>query len=219
MKMTNLLKIVFLFLIVFFHTKANGQHNFKEGYIIDLKSDTIKGEIKYRKWDIMPKRIEFRKGGEAVSVFYGPADIKGFSVSGNNYLGVIASLEKSSCKIHELDYKADFKLVVDTVFLEEIAGGSKPVYYHKDYKGKLNFFIASDTGIAPLLYKIYRQEDIDYGRQMTTVAKDERYKAHLYAYLQDCPAIGNSIRKMNYELRDFLRLLDEYHSCKKSDRN
>lgn len=215
MKPAILLKIYFIFLITFFQTKVIGQQNFREGYIIDLKSDTVRGEIKYHKWSITPNRIEFRKDAGAGSVFYRPNDIKGFGVSGKNYIGIITLVEKSPHKIHELNYEWGFKLVIDTVFLEDIAGGSKPVYYHKDYKGKVNFFIMSDSGIAPLLYKMYRSEESDYSRPITAMVKDENYKRYLYAYLHDCPAIEIRIRKMKYELKDFLRLIEEYHNCTK----
>ncbi len=209
MKKTILLKFACLFLSILFYIVAGSQQNFQSGYIVDLKADTIIGQINYRNWENNPRRIEFRKGTTLESVFYNPTDIKAFGVADEKYLSEIVTVDKSPYKINELDNSGEFKLVKDTVFLEILSEGSKPVYYLKDREGKVNFLIRGDNGVEPLYYKEY----LDNTNGITVQMKNENYKTRLKLYWQECPALGRKIEMMSYTLNDMQKLIKEYYIC------
>jgi len=210
MRKTNLLKITCLLLIVLFQKNAECQQNFKDGYVVNLNNDTVKGQINYRNWDKNPTRVEFRKDAAAKAVYYKPIEINAFNVAEENYISAIVSVEKSPYKTNELSNSADFEFVKDTVFLEVLATGNKPIYYLKDNDGKINFFIRGDNGIEILLYKEYINETDG----IRTINTNEGYKERLRIYLNECPGVEKKIQRMSYTLNSMQDLLIGYYVCK-----
>ena len=57
--MTHFNKLVLFFLLFPFFT--NAQSNYKPGYLVTIKGDTLHGLIDYRQWDNNPGAVAFKK--------------------------------------------------------------------------------------------------------------------------------------------------------------
>src|SRR6201999_1234299 len=75
------LTLTFIFLLLI---GANAQSNYKPGYIIDLKGDTIKGYINYHEWDENPGMVSFKNTTGNVQE-YNPQTCGSFAVTGFEY--------------------------------------------------------------------------------------------------------------------------------------
>ena len=56
------------------------QSNYKPGYVVTSKGDTVKGLVDYQEWDANPETISFKKTIDAQSVKYGVNDISFFNI-------------------------------------------------------------------------------------------------------------------------------------------
>src|SRR5579872_618234 len=76
--MKNIYYLAALILLIPFVSSA--QSNYKPGYVVNLKGDTLRGFIDYQEWDANPEVITFRKASDGQSTKYGVNDISSFSV-------------------------------------------------------------------------------------------------------------------------------------------
>jgi len=71
-----------LLCVVLLPTLSYAQSNYKAGYVVDLKGDTLKGFIDYREWQSNPNSINFKTSiADAKPHQYTPADITFFSIN------------------------------------------------------------------------------------------------------------------------------------------
>ncbi|MCW3117648.1 MAG: hypothetical protein JWM28_1730 [Chitinophagaceae bacterium] len=204
-----LLKIICLVSITLFQKNARSQQNFQNAYVVNINQDTIRGEIDYRYWEKTPRRIEFKKENSENKIFYKPDEITAFHVANQNYVSAIVSLEKSSQRINELDNSPDFIFSKDTVFLEALVTGNKPLYYLKDFNEKESFFIKGESGYELLRYKEYLKT-VD---GISMLVKNEGYKNSLKVYLQECAGLYRKIERMSYTLKNMQNLFRDYYTC------
>jgi hypothetical protein len=61
------------------------QSNYKPGYVVTLKGDTLTGLIDYREWNNNPKNIRFKNSHDNVPVNYSTGDSHAFAVTGREY--------------------------------------------------------------------------------------------------------------------------------------
>lgn len=186
-----------------------GQENFKSGYIIDQKGDTIKGLIDYRNWGVNPKMIIFKKSMEDQNISYSPLDIKKFGVESEIYEGAIVNIDKSSIVTENLSKKAEIEYQRDTIFLQTLIGGEKNLFFYRDFNKKTYFIIKQGDTFDYLVYKIY--EKVVNGSP--SIAYNKRYIGQLTVYLQDCPKIKDKIAKTSYTQKGLISLFNEYNKC------
>src|SRR5579863_3363614 len=80
----NLFKLVLCILL--FPVWASAQSNYKAGYIVDLKGDTVKGLIDYREWDKNPVEVRFKtKADNTEPEKISPTSVLAFGVTGLEY--------------------------------------------------------------------------------------------------------------------------------------
>ena len=113
--MKTLILILFIFLLPFL---ASSQTNFKPGYVINLKGDTIKGYIDYRGWDSSPTSISFKSNlNDKDVVAYTINDINYFDVTDiESYQKFNATISLDVTDIDKLGYDKDSTFKVETVF-------------------------------------------------------------------------------------------------------
>src|ERR1700744_1323148 len=76
--------IVLALLILPFSSYA--QSNYKPGYVVTLKGDTLHGFIDYHEWDRNPKNISFKKDKDAGTVEkFSASNTAAFSITGMEY--------------------------------------------------------------------------------------------------------------------------------------
>src|ERR1700760_4607439 len=83
------------------------QSNYKTGYVLTLKGDTIHGFINYKEWDNNPTSISFKKSLNDNKVeHYTVDDITCFSLPGNasyqKFTGSISTAETNLARVGNL---------------------------------------------------------------------------------------------------------------------
>lgn len=147
--------LVLLLLAILLPKNTYGRSEFIPGYIIDLHNDTIHGLVKNEKWFANPNKIAFKLSAKRTTTYYNPTDIIGFGFLDQLYVGAIVQKEVSPFWDSELQKDPGLHLVTDTVFLQTLIGGKKPLFYFKDDNEKEHFYIREDSTYKLLIHKIY----------------------------------------------------------------
>jgi hypothetical protein len=149
---------IILFLSVFIPLLSIAQSNYKPGYVVTTKGDTLKGFIDYREWDINPRSINFKSNGSSDAKSLTPADITFFNVntfeSYQKYSGKISRDETAENRVLG---GRDTSFFTDNVFLRVLQQGKvinlfsyidaiKPRYFYSD---------PTDNIAHELVYRIY----------------------------------------------------------------
>lgn len=144
MKITSTLLITFLILPFYLHA----QSNFKPGYVVTLKGDTLKGTIDQKEWVENPDRINFKQERQADAKRYTPADILGFGVTGQDYFRSFTGLiSKGAVDLADLSSGIDSSTVQSTLFLRIVAEGKKLMLYSYRDKIKDRYFISEGSAL------------------------------------------------------------------------
>ncbi|MBD1364714.1 hypothetical protein IDJ77_12915 [Mucilaginibacter sp. ZT4R22] len=204
------MKYFYLLLLLIFTSSAAtyAQSNFKPGYIVDLKGDTIRGSVDSREWDINPATVIFRSANDNQEKTYAVADIKAFGVAGNAYF------EKVEVPV-SLDYvdvtKASALLkdtsVVRTVFLKVLTTGNVANLYSYTDLIKTRYFLQDNAAkhAEELVYHVYTDQNVSFLKKVT------RYKTQLQYLAQnakmDNASLTNKIQNAQYEQNDLVGIV------------
>jgi len=163
--------------IVLFSIYANAQSNFKPGYIVDLKGDTVKGAVDYREWDSNPSAVKFRKtGGEAENIT--SSDVLAFGIDGLDYYeSYNLRISQGQTNVSNLSIGVDTTYKVAHVFLQRVAAGKHvSLYSYRDHI-KNRFFVRENAEKQPveLVYRVY----LDRANETQSV-EQKKYQNQLY---------------------------------------
>lgn len=173
-----------IILLIPFLCKA--QSNYKPGYIVNLKGDTIHGFIDYREWDTSPAFIKFKASAESKITKLSPHDINIISISKNaeyqRYAGRITTDPTNTDIMIE---ERDTTFRTDTVFLELIQRGKNLALYSYSDNIKTRYFIGEQPDYTPveLIYRLYYDFDKASHLSGRTVNEDT-YLKQLFALAQ-----------------------------------
>src|SRR5689334_16185743 len=84
-----------LFCAVLLPALSFAQSNYKPGYVVNTKGDTLRGYINYREWGVNPDAIEFKSSlSDKDSKTFTPSDISCFNITGldayQHYSGLLS---------------------------------------------------------------------------------------------------------------------------------
>jgi hypothetical protein len=189
-------------------TKVFGQANYQQGYVVNLKGDTLKGFIDYRKWDKNPTEIRFKSAEQDKYVTYDLANTSAFGVMDSHYIRATTAIDTSSANINQLTYLTEPEIKMQTMFLLRLVDGSKSLLYYKDDNAKVNFFIKNgENEYSFLLYKQFFK-DRDGAK---VIAANKKYLSQLTAYLTDCPSIASKLNNVSYNRSSLVSLFEDYY--------
>jgi len=78
-----------ILLLLFLPLFSLAQSNYKPGYVITVKGDTVHGFIDYKEWDKNPKNISFKNAlNDSVAENFTSKNASGFAVTGSEYFKV-----------------------------------------------------------------------------------------------------------------------------------
>ena len=79
----------YLYLFAFFLSvslSSFAQSNYKPGYVVDLKNDTLKGFIDYQEWEINPKEFTFKSNlNQSEPQIFSIDNANAFGITGAEY--------------------------------------------------------------------------------------------------------------------------------------
>jgi hypothetical protein len=188
------------------------QSNFKPGYIVGLKSDTVKGLVDAREWDINPDMVVFKPNAEGQAITYTVNDIKGFGVFKN------ADFEKMELPI-SVDYidigkasvHARQKTELRTVLLKVVTTGNVLNLYSYTDLIKTRFIVLekANNHVQELIYHVYTDENVSFVKWISQFRDQLLYladsakvdnpslKAKIESSRYDQIEIGNIVRAIN----------------------
>ena len=189
---------------------AFGQQNYQPAKVITLADDTLRGYINYRSWDQNPRTVSFKPDLQAPEQHFRALDIKGFSVSSEQYAGARISVENSSQELNNLTTTATPSYRADTVFLRTLVAGPKSLYECKDANGYHFFYVRQDGGRYDLLvFKRYKAP----GDGAPVVQLNNTFRDQLARYLADCPSIEPKLKAITYTASALQRAFASYYAC------
>ncbi len=149
-----------LLLITLFPFLAFSQINFKPGYVINLKGDTLKGYIDYRGWDANPNSISFKANSTQKEVReYTVNDINYFNISDiESYQKFKAKISTDITNIDKLGYDKDTSFIDGTVFFKVLQKGKNLALYSYTDNIKTRYFFGENPDFNPieLTYRVYK---------------------------------------------------------------
>jgi hypothetical protein len=135
---------------------SSAQSNYKSGYIVTLKGDTINGFVNYKEWDRNPKKIIFKESRESEKKEYSCKNIKAFTIKGyESFKREIIGISQDEVETSRLVASIDSTKIIDTVFLRLIATGNKVCLYSYTDQIKQRFYIDNHGQVDELTYHIY----------------------------------------------------------------
>jgi len=195
---------------------AFAQSNYKPGYVVDLKGDTLKGFIDYREWNKNPKQFSFKNSSGNTQVF-NIQNATAFTITGLEYYERhIVSISTDPTDLNMLMHQVDTSFVSDTVFLKILQRGRyvSLYYYNDDIKSR---FYLSETGDPrqpeELGYHFYYNND-----ESNTIKYIRRYRTQLQ-YVAQKNNVSNkdlesSIQQSKYDANDLESIVSKINGDK-----
>lgn len=141
-------RYILFFITVLTWFNASAQNNFKPGYVINLKGDTIKGTIDQKEWGENPDHVSFKQNDATAIIRYSPSDILAFAVTGQDYfIKYDGMISKGAVDLADLSSGIDSSTVQSTVFLKTISKGLKITLYSYRDKIKDRYFVAEGNSL------------------------------------------------------------------------
>lgn len=182
------------------------QSNFKPGYVIDLKGDTIKGFIDYQEWEKNPRQVTFKNTG-GTTQRYTAQTSNGFAAAGLEYFEAhTVNISQDEVDLDKLGGILDTTSRVDTVFMKVLIKGRYLSLFSYTDAIKTRYFIMEHGGVQPqeLVYHVYMAQD-------NNVKYVSRYRTQL-AYEAQKNNVNNArlsglISQAKYDMKDLVQVV------------
>ncbi|MBS1531168.1 MAG: hypothetical protein JSU01_12755 [Bacteroidetes bacterium] len=195
---------------------ANAQSNYKPGYVVTSKGDTVKGYIDYQEWELNPETISFRKTENEQTVQYGVNDIVFFTIdkaeSYVKYTGRITMDQTDPNRVIP-DNQRDTSFRTGTVFLKVIEKGPRVILYSYQDDIKVRYFISAAPGAAPkeLIFRVTTSyTEFTYQKQLSAAA---------YQYNELNDALIALISRANYTEDNILEIVGKINHISQAEYN
>lgn len=169
------------------------QKEFKQGFVVTLENDTIRGLVKYRGGE----KVQFMPGNSAEVTKYSPTEIHSFRAEGEPYF---------------VSKELDEEGTVEVVFAELLFRGAANVYFHKGTNRHYYYEIGSEPPLEVTL-KPTRLEDENgapYNQPSKTVGK-------LKVMMSEFPEIFPVVDDIKINRSSIINLAKTYHELNTTD--
>lgn len=221
--------IIFLLISNAFILRA--QEDYRSGFLITNKFDTIRGLIDYN--SNKNYSIKFKLNNSDNITEYKPFEIYGFRfINDKYYISTVVTIQKSYIRKEQITYNIndpmapryiekawydDYGHKNDSVFLEFLIDGKIKIFYYKDVTGLDHYFAKKDND--SLLDLTQDVINIYENGVLFSNAKSESYKGKLLSIMQDCPQLQNEINRTKLDHKSLIKLSKEYHNYVCKDNN
>ncbi|HZX59875.1 MAG TPA: hypothetical protein VFE54_14160, partial [Mucilaginibacter sp.] len=138
-----------LSILVLFPAYLSAQSNYKAGYVVTLKGDTLKGFVDYREWEKNPAKISFKSNTGNIQEF-NKRNALAFAVAGLEYFErSIVVISEDQVEADKLEGKIDSNYRTDTVFLHVLTKGKYLALYSYRDDIKIRFYLAESGQLKP----------------------------------------------------------------------
>jgi hypothetical protein len=204
-----------LLIILLLPVFSFAQSNFKPGYVVTLKGDTIRGLIDYREWSSTPTSIDFKTSATDKVRKYSDQEIRYFNISGlESYVQYTGAISMDITDINLITSERDTSQREATVLFKIMQKGDNVVLYSYTDELKTRFYISEAPYYKPipLVYRIYRNFD---------GIVENTYMKQLYALANKYGVLDNSlqwdIEHMSYNSDAMLKIVSIINHISKTE--
>jgi hypothetical protein len=188
--------IQLLTIILLFSSSLYGQKDYEEGYVVNMRNDTLYGKIKDSKpgpFAVLYKKIRFKEEGALFTKRYTAEKIKGYKAGIRVYESIALEMESRLFRTRYLISPSSPKS-----FLKVVHSG-KLSYYHWEYLDSESKTI----DYIPLFHIDGRDEMVRVTQGILGLKREA-----LSEYFNDCPTLVQKIQKR--EIRTPEEVIDLY---------
>ena len=219
--MKHIYKIILITLLLPLVSAA--QSDYKPGYIVTLKGDTVRGLINMRNWDSNPADISFRSSAGSGEQKFTVNDVSLFSIPGFvTYRRFVVHISLDEINTTHLVTGRDTSFKIDAVFLKELQRGKHLALYAYADNIKTRYYVGEypDYTPAELVYRLYIDDGAvteNHGRSVNenTFLKQLFALAAKYNALDD--ELTREFQDANYNSPDLLFIVSKINGLSKKD--
>lgn len=199
------------YLLIFFlwPLLSKGQSNYKSGYVVTGKGDTLHGYINLKEWDNNPKDINFKLTLNDKTNIFGIHDIRYFKIGDIiEYQRCLINISLNPVDLSSPPSLLDTSSRTDTVFLKVLQKGKNlTLYSYKDYI-KPRFYI-KENGVDlvnELFYGVYEGS----GNSNSVIVKNtfrDQLSQSASKYKQPSGKLAAMIMQANYSEDDLMSVV------------
>jgi len=206
------MKYLYLFTFLLFASLSlSAQSNYKPGYVVDLKNDTLKGFIGYKDWEINPKAFTFKSNlNQSPTQKFSLDDANAFGVIGiEDFRKFVFSKSNSVTDINKLEVGIDTSRTLDTAFLKVIVRGKNVSLYSFTDNIKTRFYTTTDKDHEPqeLDYYVFHQI-YNNANTLTVYTFRDQIKSIASNYETNNAKLANKIRYAYYRESDLRAIVE-----------
>ena len=221
--MKKIYKFLFLFLLPF---TSIAQSNYKPGYVVTLKGDTLHGFIDFREWDSNPSSINFKTAADDRKPTKLTTDeISFFNINNaDSYLRYAGKISMDRTDANHISSGRDIRYKTAVVFLKVLQKGERVTLFSYSDDLKTRFYVAEHSEQLPaeLVYREYYTTDVSYnsGDRSRSVSENT-YMNQLFALAQKYNMLTNSlqwdIEHLSYSEPNLLKIVSQINGISKSE--
>src|ERR1700743_1737242 len=203
-----------------------GQSNYKPGYVVTLKGDTLHGFIDYREWNSNPTLINFKTAvTDAKARKLTPVEIKFFNINGlEAYQLYTGPISMDATDAGHINNGRDTSFRTATVFFKVLQKGANLALYFYTDKLKLRLYVGESPGYTPveLGYRIYYNYGAEIVNQQRGVTVNENtYMQQLFALANKYQVLDNNlqinIEHTSYNSDDVMKIVSKINHISKAE--
>lgn len=185
------------------------QNNFKPGFVVTLKGDTVHGQVSYKEWFKNPQDVQFKNNSGQVST-YTTVNTAAFGVDGfEHYRRFIMPISMDQTEFARLHIDIDSTKKIDTVFLHVITKGKNLTLYDYNDEIKRRYIIEDNHYGQTRELTYHKYIDIENSSRVVT---NDNYKNELIVYAmqygKNNPDFISRIRQTAYNL-DIAKIVND----------
>lgn len=189
------------------------QGTYRNGYIVGLRGDTLRGRIDQQDWVDNPDRIDFEDGGTGKSITYRAADLAAFFVNDELYRSYTVRIYPYSLDPGVVTAPGWSGQPYDTVvFLRLVTAGRLNLYCFRD-RTDVTYFFLQKGGAGQQPQQLRIQNHVARHGAETNVTTEDTYRYQLYDYVSACSPIADKPVQVAYEENALKALVDRYNRC------
>lgn len=202
-----------------------GQSNYKPGYVVTLKGDTLKGFIDYREWNSNPNSINFKTAvSDSKTRELTPEQINVFNIIGREtYQRYAGTISMDATDVDHIGSVRDTSTRVATVFLKVLQKGNNLALYAYTDELKTRIYVGEAPDYVPqeLVYRLYNNFDGTMQGQKGTTVNENTYMKQLFALANKYQALNSDlqwdIERGSYNTDKILNIVSKINHISKAE--
>lgn len=179
---------------------VHAQADFRPGYIIALKGDTLRGSVDYGSGNRSAYECRFRPDNAAAIEKFLPSQLQGYGFPHDRFY--------QSRRVPAQNPAAD--TTSERLFLEVLVQGPASLYYLSDINSGNRYYFRSGSG--PVMPLVQLSETVTMNGSKYT-RKTPLFRTALADAFQACPAVNSKVSDLPFASSSLIRIFQQYNAC------